>query len=448
MIKKISEDWSGIEQSAKRLSARGGIGDLGGGDEHELQGVLQEIAGVHSVLREMCRVSVTRATLRSALKEALLPLIEEHKYELFPELADLAEIRERLERAAGALPPDSASGATVPAELTAQMAGFEERLGRLADLEGEVKAEVAAAVSAADGRLSEVAGSVRQQAERLEHVERSLGDVAGRVAAVGGRLEEETRAVEGRLAGRLEEETRAVEGRLAGRLGEAETRLGKRQGGLEGRVREVDGRIGQVEASLRKELEEMVKALVEKLSELRDVLGRVEKAVPPRRTLEAMDERLGRLEESFARVALRIENIDSLTPELRGLGERLAALRGDLGTLSSDVGGAGRSLVDLRDVLQARTTELQGLLEGGIARWEDDQSQTLERLSAMRDTLRDQVRDVTAQVENTRRSFIGKVMGKDPGLKMSREEWDQIAARIEGIIAGLEAVLARKQPRR
>jgi len=190
----------------------------------------------------------------------------------------------------------------------------------------------------------------------------------------------------------------------------------------------------------------MVEALTSKLQELLNGLGRVEGLVPRKEDLRSVDDRLGRMEEGFVRVASQVESIDSLTPELRLLGEKLLDLRGRLGAIDDGVGQAGRGVGDLRDVLSTRLLDLQSLVEGGIQRWEADQSQMLERLSAIRDTLRDQLRDVGERAESLQPSLWGKLTGKkEESLKLSREEWDRLSAKIEGIISGLETILARRQ---
>jgi hypothetical protein len=52
---------------------------------------------------------------------------------------------------------------------------------------------------------------------------------------------------------------------------------------------------------------------------------------------------------------------------------------------------------------------------------------------------------VSAQVREAENSFLARFVGKkDPGLKLSRDDWDKLAGKIEGIISGLESVLAKK----
>lgn len=191
----------------------------------------------------------------------------------------------------------------------------------------------------------------------------------------------------------------------------------------------------------------MAEALTEKLSELRGMVARVEEVMPRRQLVEVIDERIGRLEERIAHVSEHVKSIDAGTPEVRSLGERFADVRTALAAISADIGQTGHSVNELRDSLSHRLGDLRDLVEAGIARWEGDQSQMLERLSAIRDTLRDKLRDVTSQVEAAQSTFIGKIMGKDPGLKLKRDEWEQLSGKIEGIISGLESILAKKQAR-
>ena len=69
----------------------------------------------------------------------------------------------------------------------------------------------------------------------------------------------------------------------------------------------------------------------------------------------------------------------------------------------------------------------------------------VERLSAIRDSLRDQFQSVTEQVQG-QGNLWDKITGKKEGtLKLSKDDWERLSAKIEGIISGLESVLARKR---
>ena len=74
-------------------------------------------------------------------------------------------------------------------------------------------------------------------------------------------------------------------------------------------------------------------------------------------------------------------------------------------------------------------------------------SAEVERLSALRDTLRDQLRAVGERVEGAQGGLLRKLTGNPGGVKLSKDDWDHVSTKIEGIISGLEAILAKKQRR-
>lgn len=450
MINKIAEEWGRVGDSMPRK-------DLD--DSADLTAVLQAIRGVQSALRQMSQVSVTRTTLKNAVKDCL----RENSSEIIP----WAGARE--------------GGEALPTDIAARLESFQSRLERLAEREGDLSATVEAQgrrMDDVDGRLGELHARLAVVDERLERFDGrfaeiqdrveaasvGVGEINFRAAEIDGRVGQADAGVRGlerdlrdglrsqaddvaALKAALEVELRTGLLAVEERLLRVREELGDLLAGLERSIPlTVDRKGGELEARLRKEIEDMVEALTSKLTELRDALGRVEGLVPRREDLRSVDDRLGRMEEGFARVASQVESIDSLTPELRLLGEKLLDLRGRLGTIDEGVGQAGRGVGDLRDVFSARVGDLQSLVEAGIERWEADQSQMLERLSAIRDTLRDQLRDVGERAESLQPSLWGKLTGKkDESLKLSREEWDRLSAKIEGIISGLESILARRQ---
>jgi chromosome segregation ATPase len=450
MINKITEEWETVGGAMTRKELD---------DSADLKAVLHAIQGVQSALRQMSQVSVTRTTLRSAVKDCL----RENPSELLP----LAAPRE--------------SEGPLPSEVATRLDDFRERLERLSEREGELLASVEAQgrrMDDVDGRLSELQarlalvderlggfdGRFDELRERIEATSTGVGEVNFRAAEIDGRLgkaDEGVRGLERDLRDGLQAQSEdidllktAVDRELRGGLLDLEERFARVRKELEDLIAGVERSVpltverhgSELEARLRKEIEDMVEALKAKLADLRDALGRIEGQVPRREDLRSVDERLGRMEQGFARVASRVESIDSLTPELKLVGEKLLDLRGRLGAIDEGVGQAGRGVGDLRDSLSARLGDLHALVEAGIQRWEEDQSQMLERLSAIRDGLRDQLRDVGERAESIEPSLWGKITGKkEDALKLSREEWDRLSAKIEGIISGLESILARRQ---
>ena len=372
MIHKISKEWGEVEEASRRLD---------GSESEDVQRMLSAVAGVRDALKQMCDVSVTRTTLKDAVKESLLTIIRENRDELFPELA---EVRARLD-AAPASGVEALDGAdfAMPEGVRERLDSFEDRLSRLGDFGDDV--------GLLSTRVDTMQGDLKDLQEKDEELERGLE--------------------------------------------ESETKL-------------------------RKEIQEMVEVLSGKLSELHGMLSRIESTLPQRETISSLEAKLNQLEAKFNQLGVRVEavqtgvdtvakgveHVDGVTPEIRSLAARFTEVRQALQKISAEANDGVRGVSDMRQSLGSQLEELQGVLEGGIERWESDQSATLERLSAIRDTLRDQLRDVSDQAERAQKSFVGKLMGKkkDADIKMTREAWDTMSTKIESIVTGLESILAKR----
>jgi chromosome segregation ATPase len=193
----------------------------------------------------------------------------------------------------------------------------------------------------------------------------------------------------------------------------------------------------------------MVEQLSGRLDELREVLGRVETTVPTREQLAAVNDRLGRLEQSFDRVSEQVTTIEASTPEVLALGERFQELRELVSSTSKSLEASGERASsvlssNLSQTLGTRIDELECAMRDGIRRWESDQSEVSERLGNLRDSLRDQLREFSSQVEGAQGSLWGKLTGKkDPGLKLSGDEFDALSDKLEGVITGIENVISK-----
>ncbi|HVR74132.1 MAG TPA: hypothetical protein VMT52_07365 [Planctomycetota bacterium] len=317
----------------------------------------------------------------------------------------------------------------------------DELLGLLAKLEDSIPSVVASGTGEVETRL------------RAE-----MATSAARLTATVSGLRDNLQAFSMELEERQEASLTALRGGLETRLGDglrdAEKSLGMVRSRLEAwlsRLEEsfpaaLDERARDVEEALRKEIDAMVTDLSAKLSDLGGVLRRMEGLLPRKDAFDSLDERLLRLEDGLLKVASHVESVDALTPDMRTMGERVAALRDQLSALSGDVGEAGGRVAELKGFFSGGLGELKGLLDAGIQRWESDQSQTLERLSAIRDSLRDQLRAVGDRVAAAQGGLLRRLSGKaDGGVKLTKDDWDRVSTKLEGIISGLESVLARKQ---
>ena len=489
MIRRIAEQWDEVEE---------GIRPVGSADTDELRAILGQIGGVRDALRTMCRVSVTRTSLKNAVREALLPVIQEHRDELFPEVV---ELRRRLAAAdddpsvldvyrvaaqgvasqgvasqgeADVAPGNddtsvAAAAAAAGEELRQRLASFEARLAQLDSTWNSDRQAVDGRVERVETGLAQVGSSVEHQVgafrEKVTQVEANLGRVrenvgrveenVGRVEANVGRIETQLGGVETQLGG-VETKVGRVEeslGSVAAELGRVEENLGGVAAEL-GRVEasiphQAKAAADDVEARLRQEIREMVEQLTKRLADLEAILVRVEETVPTKGMLAAVDARLERLEATFARVSTQVDSIDAATPEVRALGERFREVRELIGQSTDSLREAGEGVgAALEGALGSRLSELDGVLRDGISRWESDQSQTFERMTSLRDVLRDQLSEFSRQVDEAQGSIWGKLTGKkEPGLKLSATEFDAVSEKLEGIISGLERLIAKRVDR-
>lgn len=472
MINKVSQDWEKVEQSGLDSRVEG---------EKELNDVLKHIVRVRQVLKEMCDVAVTRSSLKNAVLEALYPVLREHREELVSELALPNELEDKLVEFAGRLVTVEKQTAKSDdglekvhrdveervAELGRRLDSTREEFHSLSEQHVEMKKQSTGDLERlreAEDLLRQVDQSVQASMARLGQIEGQVADVNQQVSLVDDRLDERFTEVDGRLTvfddhftkvdGRLtafDDRFTEVDGRVTAfddRFTEVDGRLtafDDRFTEVEGNLTRLDQRFEEVESSLRKEIDDMVQALMEQFEAVREVLSRVEEQMPNKEAVSTANDRLQGLQERFEQVATQVTNIDSVTPEVRGMGQHFEELRNRVVALSSDVNQTGDGLGELRGEFSKQLSDLSTMLSTGISRWESDQTSAVERLTVMRDTLRDQLQSVGHQVESTQKGLIQKLTKRPSGLKMNRDEWDQLAGKMEGIISGLENVLTQKK---
>ena len=382
MIKKISEQWDGMEEDLDRL---------GNSDGPQLQSVARKVGDVREALQSMCKASVTRTTLKDAVREVLVALIEERGGELFSGLegsqdeqmasaSDIAEVKESV------------------AELRAKLDAIESRVGEVDssfdDRLGVIQLDLTDVRSAVDGAGLQVRDELGIVSERVMEIEEGLGE-----------LEES-----------VPETVKAV--------------------------------MTDFEVRLRKEISEMLEHLTFQFGELKEMLSRVEEMVPSRleRLGAEVDQRLGRIEESFGKVSDQVRHLDSTTSEFEGMGTRFKELGERAASAQQELNRNTEGVEEIRTTLGSRLDELEGVLQQVISRWESDQSEMSQRLGNLRDSLRDQLADFNQQVEDEQKGFWSKLRGsKDPGLTLSSEELCSLSGKLEGIITGLDTVISKKQ---
>ena len=382
MIKKISEQWDGMEEDLDRL---------GNSDGPQLQSVARKVGDVREALQSMCKASVTRTTLKDAVREVLVALIEERGGELFSGLegsqdeqmasaSDIAEVKESV------------------AALRAKLDAIESRVGEVDssfdDRLGVIQLDLTDVRSAVDGAGLQVRDELGIVSERVMQIEEGLGE-----------LEES-----------VPETAKAV--------------------------------MTEFEVRLRKEISEMLEHLTFQFGELKEMLSRVEEMVPSRleRLGAEVDQRLGRIEESFGKVSDQVRHLDSTTSEFEGMGTRFKELGERAASAQQELNRNTEGVEEIRTTLGSRLDELEGVLQQVISRWESDQSEMSQRLGNLRDSLRDQLADFNQQVEDEQKGFWSKLRGsKDPGLTLSSEELCSLSGKLEGIITGLDTVISKKK---
>ena len=382
MIKKISEQWDGMEEDLDRL---------GNSDGPQLQSVARKVGDVREALQSMCKASVTRTTLKDAVREVLVALIEERGGELFSGLegsqdeqmasaSDIAEVKESVAELRAKRDASESRGGEVDSS-------FDDRLG-------VIQLDLTDVRSAVDGAGLQVRDELGIVSERVMQIEEGLGE-----------LEES-----------VPETAKAV--------------------------------MTEFEVRLRKEISEMLEHLTFQFGELKEMLSRVEEMVPSRleRLGAEVDQRLGRIEESFGKVSDQVRHLDSTTSEFEGMGTRFKELGERAASAQQELNRNTEGVEEIRTTLGSRLDELEGVLQQVISRWESDQSEMSQRLGNLRDSLRDQLADFNQQVEDEQKGFWSKLRGsKDPGLTLSSEELCSLSGKLEGIITGLDTVISKKK---
>ncbi len=399
MIKKVSEQWETVDGDADSLR---------NADKRQLKSVADKVGEVRQALRTMCKASVTRTTLKEAVSAALDEVL-----------------RERGE------------------ELLASIPGFEERL--------------AASDAASQAGAVDAMASVDQLRERLDSIETKISLVAEsgdkRLGAFDSQLRDELRLVSDDLTD-LRSGTDAARSQVRDELGlvsEGIVEIEKGLGELEESVPETaKSLLSELEFRLRKEISEMIEQLTVYVGELKEMLGRVEEQAPSRAMLENMgadvSQRLERIEQSFSRVSTQVEHIDSATPVIENMGERFRHLHEQTASAQLELNRNTEGVKEIRMTLGSRLDELEVILRQVVDNWNSDQSEMAERLSTLRDSLRDQLQDFHHQVEDEQKGIWNKLRGnRDPGLSLSSEEFGSLSGKLEGIITGLETVIARKK---
>ena len=399
MIKKVSEQWDAVD---------GDAGSLRNANKQELKSVADMVGEVRQALRSMCKASVTRTTLKEAVSAALEDIFRQRGEELVTLIPGLEE---RLAR----------SDAGSQAGTAEAMASVDQLSARLDALE----AKISVVVGSGDERLG---AFERQVCDEFSLLAEDLTDLRSKLEGTDSQVRDELGLVSDGIV------------KIEQGLGELEESVPETAKSL----------LSELELRLRKEISEMIEQLTLYVGELKEMLGRVEERTPSRAMLESMgadvSQRLDRIEQSFSRVSTQVEHIDSATPVIENMGERFRQLHEQTASAQLELNRNTEGVEEIRVTLGSRLDELEGILRQVLGSWDSDQSEMAERLSALRDSLRDQLKDFHQQVEGEQKGIWNKLRGnKEPGLRLSGEEFGSLSGKLEGIITGLETVISKKK---
>lgn len=399
MIKKVSEQWEAVDGDADSLR---------NSNKQELKSVADKVGEVRQALRSMCKASVTRTTLKEAVSTALEEILRERGEELVTSIPGLQE------RLAG-------SDATSQAGAAEAMASVDQLRERL----DAIEAKVSLVVESGDERLGAFDSQIRDELSRVSD------DVTGLRSHIDG------------VDNQVRDELNLVSNGIV----EIKKGLGELEESVPETAKSV---LSELEFRLRKEISEMIEQLTLYVGELKEMLGRVEERTPSRAMLESMgadvSQRLERIEQSFSRVSTQVEHIDSTTPVIENMGESFRQLHEQTASAQLELNRNTEGVEEIRVTLGSRLDELEGVLREVLGNWDSDQSEMAERLSTLRDSLRDQLKDFHQQVEGEQTGIWNKLRGnKEPGLRLSGEEFGSLSGKLEGIITGLETVISKKK---
>ena len=399
MIKKVSEQWEAVDGDADSLR---------NSNKQELKSVADKVGEVRQALRSMCKASVTRTTLKEAVSTALEEILRERGEELVTSIPGLQE------RLAG-------SDATSQAGAAAAMASVDQLRERL----DAIEAKVSLVVESGDERLGAFDSQIRDE---LSRVSDDVTDLRSHIDGVDNQVRDELSLVSNGIV-------------------EIKKGLGELEESVPETAKSV---LSELEFRLRKEISEMIEQLTLYVGELKEMLGRVEERTPSRAMLESMgadvSQRLERIEQSFSRVSTQVEHIDSTTPVIENMGESFRQLHEQTASAQLELNRNTEGVEEIRVTLGSRLDELEGVLREVLGNWDSDQSEMAERLSTLRDSLRDQLKDFHQQVEGEQTGIWNKLRGnKEPGLRLSGEEFGSLSGKLEGIITGLETVISKKK---
>ena len=138
--------------------------------------------------------------------------------------------------------------------------------------------------------------------------------------------------------------------------------------------------LNELESRLCREISGIIEQLTLDIDGVKQMLGRVEETVPTKDMEEKVNQRLGRIEESFLKVSDQVRHIDSTTPEIESLEAHFTQLREQVASAQAELRRNSQGVAEIGGAFGSRLDELEGILHEVIAKWDSDQSAMAQRI--------------------------------------------------------------------
>ena len=203
--------------------------------------------------------------------------------------------------------------------------------------------------------------------------------------------------------------------------------------------------LNELESRLCQEISGIIKQLTLDIGGVKQVLGRVEETVPTKEMGEEVNQRLGRIEDSFLRVSDLVGHIDSTTPEIESLEAHFTQLREQVASAQAELHRNSQGVVEIGGAFGTRLDELEGILHRVIAKWDSDQSDLAQRFSHLQDFQPDQLNDFNERLGRIEDSFL-KVSDQVRHIDLTTPEIESLEAHFTQLreqVASAQAELDR-----
>ena len=190
----------------------------------------------------------------------------------------------------------------------------------------------------------------------------------------------------------------------------------------QGVAAEISGTFGSRLDELEKILHEVVSKWDNDQSEMTQRLSHLQGLQPDQ--LNGVNERLGRIEDSFLKLSDQMRYIDSTNPAPRSLEGHFTQLREQVASAQAELHRNSQGVAaEISGTFGSRLDELEGILQKLIAKWESDQLKMAQKLSQLqgfhpggRNTFNQQVRHLEAMERITDSPHHTGVLYRTSGL--------------------------------